>query len=1583
MDLDGRRFWAVESRRAEGRRERLPVAAIAANAVCAAVLLLAATAASADLRLTDPGSLLYYNYGLVAGTKLQIAERVTVAGSVHSNGPLDLGEHSAVTGNLSAVGKLTNQGSVSGTVTAPAPALTLPVLASTADLKLLANRVLSGNQTFTNAVINDVVYVDGDMTLQGSVSGVGTIIAAHNIQVAEAGGGVTISLDPATRMSFIAGNDIQLGEGRALRGVFYAGRDATLSERSSFEGVVVARRNLSLGNSVVLRFLDLDQTPPTIRLLQPADGALLSSTRPTVQLSWSDDFSGVDLGTLRFLFDGANLTAQATVSATGLTFTPAQALPDGVHAVDVTIADHSANVAHAAFHFTTGSRPPTVTITAPVNGSFLAEGRPAITAAFSDSGSGIDPASVKLLLDGVDRTVAAQVSASGLTFQPAGTLAEGAHAATIVVKDSAGNSGQAAVGFTVDTVPPAVAVTGPAGSLVKTTAVTITGTVSDAGGVTGVQVNGLAAALSGGQFQALVILAEGSNLVQVTATDRAGNRGQGSVALTRDTTPPLLLLDRPLPGQLVNQGNLHVTGSATDANGIASVSVNGAPATLSLDRYTADVPVAEGANTIAVHAVDQAGNSTNLSVQTTGFTLPEVVITAPDDLSFIAATTVDVSGTVSDPAATVTVNGIPASVSGKSFTAQGVPLIEGSNILTASALSANGHAGTASINVVRDLTAPRVTIDYPRSGAVLFDSTITVSGLVNDIVAGTVNAAEATVTVNGRPAVVANRSYVVQGIPLSPGDNTLTAIATDKSGNRGQTTAVVRLGAANVSRLRTISGDRQQAVIGSLLSQPLVVSLLDVAGNPVAGRPVAWSVRGNDGTLDGGKRQIVVPSDAAGRSSVRFTLGTHAGAGTQVVEAVAAGFSGTAVFIATALPGAPSLIVVDSGDLQVGIAGQLLPRPLVAAVTDSGFNRLPGVQAKFAVILGQGHFANGLRELVAISDSDGRVIVPFVLDGAEGIANNVVQATIVGLDNGSAAGFAASSRAAGDPRLTSVSGVILDNTSLPIEGVTLRILDTPLIAQSNAQGQFHIPGVPVGMVKLIVDGSTANRPGSWPDLEFVLTTISGRDNTINMPIYLLPIDLAHGLQVDETHGGTLTLPAVLGFSLDVAAGSVTFPGGSKSGVVSVTAVHSDRVPMVPNFGQQPRFIVTIQPAGARFDPPARLTLPNVEGLAPGQVTEFYSFDHDLGHFVSIGPATVTNDGMLIVSNPGVGIVKAGWHCGGNSATSGTPHSCPTCQKCVNDCCVPDDSQTCDDKDKCTVNDKCQGGVCKGDPVKVDKIDGACVVAKGKSITLTATSNGASKLDWTAPGGTPAKGTGGSFTVTYATEGDKVVNAGCKASSKSKTVTVAPDCASVVAQLKEPEKAGTAVAGTFGNVLPGTKRTAKYKGCANGTKWCFALEEYSHEHSIFVGSSKIDVPSVTAPVVTPTTCAAIIADFTPPPLGTPKGPLRSTYWSRSITQVHERFHVTDVHSGITLKVFVDLKAFVSASANCTDCKSAVPTATFDAKMNSLYSTYLAAFVPGAEARAHNVSNPMYLTLINQIKQRAQNAPASEGWPAACK
>jgi len=288
---------------------------------------------------------------------------------------------------------------------------------------------------------------------------------------------------------------------------------------------------------------------------------------------------------------------------------------------------------------------------------------------------------------------------------------------------------------------------------------------------------------------------------------------------------------------------------------------------------------------------------------------------------------------------------------------------------------------------------------------------------------------------------------------------------------------------------------------------------------------------------------------------------------------------------------------------------------------------------------------------------------------------------------------------------------VLDNSNVPIPGVTVRavltnslranmsVLQSVPAVQTDAEGQFLMPGAPVGFVKLLVDGTTADAPGIYPSLEYDVVTVAGRSNTVGMPIYLLPLNPVNKLCVTPTSGGgTLTIPEAPGFSLSFGPGQVTFPGGSKTGCVSVTVVHGDKVPMVPGFGQQPRFIVTIQPAGALFNPPAPITLPNVDSLAPRAVTEMYSYDHDIGSFVAIGTGTVSDDGLIIRSDPGVGVLKAGWHCGGNPAANGTVADCPDCEWCQNNKCVADPAQVgaaCDDEDKCTSPDRCIFGACIG------------------------------------------------------------------------------------------------------------------------------------------------------------------------------------------------------------------------------------------------------------------------------------------------
>jgi hypothetical protein len=628
-----------------------------------------------------------------------------------------------------------------------------------------------------------------------------------------------------------------------------------------------------------------------------------------------------------------------------------------------------------------------------------------------------------------------------------------------------------------------------------------------------------------------------------------------------------------------------------------------------------------------------------------------IAITSPPNLSAFNRLLLAVTGTVAAEAVEVRCNDTLAGLTTGGF-GSAVSLKEGNNTIICVARDAAGHVGTASITVTLDTMPPRVTIQTPQDGALLTAAPITVTGMINDIVVGTVNVEEARVECNGVSAQVANRAFVAIDVPLQPGPNTLTCTGIDRAGNVDTEHIGVTLDTVTLAKITLVSGNNQTAHIEELLPEPLVVALTE-NGAPAPGKPVRFKVLRNNGSLSAGAgsgRTLTVNTDAAGRAEVRFTLGTWAGAGNNQVEATAVGFIGEALFSASALPAGPGLIVVDAGNNQEGIVGQSLPRPFVATVVDRGSNRLGSVPVTFTVTQGNGNLA-GQPAVTVTTDSDGRAQVVLTLGPEEGFDNNVVKATFPG-NTGGPAVFVASGKIPGNPEDTLLSGVVLDNSNIPIAGVTLHVEGTSLTTQSDDQGQFVLQPAPVGHVKLIADGATTQRPGAWPKLEYELVTIPGHNNTLGMPIYLLPLDLPHGLLVDETNGGTLTLPEAPGFALTVLPGSATFPDGTRRGLVNVTVVHADKVPMVPNFGQQPRFIITIQPAGTHFNPPAALTLPNVDGLAPGQKTEMYSFDHDLGQFVSIGPGTVSEDGAVLQSDLGVGVIKGGWHCGGNPSPTG-------------------------------------------------------------------------------------------------------------------------------------------------------------------------------------------------------------------------------------------------------------------------------------------------------------------------------------------
>ncbi len=1152
------------------------------------------------------------------------------------------------------------------------------------------------------------VTVNGTRVIQSSdwQAGVETItrpvaLTASNrieIETLADAAGATVAIQVVRHVRDVAGPTVSFTTGEPLRatGIPYTlvgtatdvsgvssvevgGRAATLQPTGRFEAVVQLLAGLNTvplvlrdceGNTTTRSVaIALDSTPPSISVLTPHAKDVLLSNDIDVRMDVNDE-GGVAL----VLVNGV------PASRAGTSFSAPITLPngEGPRAITVVARDTVGNESTVSMTVFVDLTPPVISAATRAGWT-----RPPAAVIFtcSDAGSAVVqcPPAITVITEGSAQAVVGDAV------------------------DAAGRTASATAHVSIDATAPSVVLNDVPGAT-QMSSIQVDAAVGDAlSGLREVTCGGRVATVSNGVVRCTFELIEGVNELRITAEDFAGNVQTASSRVILDSTPPALSVDTPNDNIRTNAAGIRVAGTV---DGDAStVTVNGVSVPVANGTFAFTQSLQDGVNVIDVTARDAAGNIAQSRRRVSRFELPTVTIDSPLDLAVVSATSATVTGQVSIANCAVVVNGVAASVTGTNFRADAVPLAQGRTVITAAATTSTGRIATASVNVYRDSLPPRVVVYGPADGTVVSEATISVTGMVDDVVVGTINGTQMSVRVNGVAADVANRAFVAHDVPLTPGLNVVKVQAVDAGGNTAETQVrVTYTPPAGVARIVPVSGNGQISVIGASLPQPLIVRLVDATGSPVAGRSVRFAVIQNDGALSvgtGSARSVVAPTNAQGEASVRWTLGTRAGAGNNRVEATSADF-GTVVFDATARTGPAAMLVVDSGSNQFGIVDEPLPRPIVAVAVDRGGNRLSGVDVTFTAAGGGGSI-DGRTAVTVQTDSDGRAWVTPRLGGVVG--QQVFTAAVPGLSK--AVAFTSVARVAGPAAETQISGVVVDNTNTPIAGVTIRIDGSTLVARTDAQGLFALKTAPVGYVKLIVDGSTALRAGTWPTLEYALYTLSGQDNTVGMPIYLLPIDVARGVRVDERTGGTLTFPELPGFSLTIAPGSALFPGGSRAGTVSATIVHADKMPMPPGFGQQPRFLVTIQPTGVHFEPPAALTFPNLDGLPPGSVTEMYSFDHDLGQFVSIGTGSVSEDGLVVVSDVGVGIIKGGWHCGGNPTPSGSCDACNPpggsagadegCRKSDGTQCVPDptkDGHACrDDGNPCT-EERCQDGICQ-------------------------------------------------------------------------------------------------------------------------------------------------------------------------------------------------------------------------------------------------------------------------------------------------
>jgi len=251
--------------------------------------------------------------------------------------------------------------------------------------------------------------------------------------------------------------------------------------------------------------------PKTIMVVSPAAPDGLNGyykTRPTVVLSAS---SATDPSPV--VYYTINGGAQQVYTA------PIQ-LPDGTVTLSYFARDRQGNQEDAqTATFKVDATAPTATITSPVDGSTVAQSPVTITGKVSP---------------GMQVRVGSQTATVSPTgdFTVSVPLVEGAQTIALTITSVSGNVGQAQLRLTLDTKPPVLTITEPKiYATVMTQQITVSGK-TEAGATVTVAGSPVSVGADGSFSVKYMFTKEGLNVIEITATDPAGNGAKAAIPVT-------------------------------------------------------------------------------------------------------------------------------------------------------------------------------------------------------------------------------------------------------------------------------------------------------------------------------------------------------------------------------------------------------------------------------------------------------------------------------------------------------------------------------------------------------------------------------------------------------------------------------------------------------------------------------------------------------------------------------------------------------------------------------------------------------------------------------------------------------------------------------------------------------------------------------------------------------------------------------------------------------------------------------------------------------------------------------------------
>src|SRR5258706_86775 len=496
------------------------------------------------------------------------------------------------------------------------------------------------------------------------------------------------------------------------------------------------------------------------------------------------------------------------------------------------------------------------------------------------------------------------------------------------------------------------------------------------------------------------------------------------------------------------------------------------------------------------------------------------------------------------------------------------------------------------LKIIQDSQPPSVFIDFPTNAQSLTTSNTVVAGRVGDLLSGfmglSVTLSNYSAGSTSAPALrfsaganvnvgIGNNGTFERTVPLGPGTNLITVIATDVHGNRAvkTTTVVYQPPLPNQPRLVVVSGDLQINNIHRTLFQPIVVKALQADGvTPFGHKVINLQVTRSDGRLFptdpdqlagnitshadynfNGTMFLQLWTDNQGEASAWWTLGGDAGCENNRVCVSSPGIPENAYFCATAMAAPAAQINVGSGDNQKVEVGSFPAEPLRAWVNDS-CNGVGNVPVTFQVVQGGGLLfapadrappGEGRTSITILSSITGHAEVLFQLGPVQG--PNVIEATYPG-NPGSPATFTCYGVDRNPALPTTLVGLVLNNSSQPIGGALCELFvpgnSTPVaMTFSDVQGHFSITNPPPGAADLFVYGPSATTvagvdvlPNSFPFLSFSMTIIPNAENSLPRPVLLPRLNPDNEHLYYGTNDFVLTCEGIAGLKMTIKANSM-------------------------------------------------------------------------------------------------------------------------------------------------------------------------------------------------------------------------------------------------------------------------------------------------------------------------------------------------------------------------------------------------------------------------------------------------------------